>query len=95
MGESRWIFYFYQVNEITKKGQGEKTRYSGDKLIPPLVGILIIGIYIYTPTIGFMTLPYYMKIIGDSGNMPEGLALHCLESMERKLPATLSISKLG
>ena len=31
-------------------------------VIPPLIGILIMGIQ--TPTIGLMTIPYYMEIMG-------------------------------
>ena len=31
-------------------------------VIPPLIGILIMGIK--TPTIGLMTIPYYMEIMG-------------------------------
>ena len=30
--------------------------------LPPLIGILIMGIS--TPTIGLMTIPYYMEIMG-------------------------------
>ena len=39
-----------------------KSCYIGDKVIPPLIGILLMGIQ--TPTIGLMTIPYYIEIVG-------------------------------
>ena len=46
---------------------GQKSRFLGDKLIPPLIGILIIGIYIYIKPYYWVDefIPYYMENNGS------------------------------
>ena len=43
---------------------GQKSRFLGDKLIPPLIGNPYDGYINLIPTIGLMTIPYYMEIMG-------------------------------
>ena len=68
-GSGAWMAYGlsdktsnHDFIEFTVPGSINSQCWGLGMVIPPLIGILIMGIS--TPTIGLMTIPYYMEIMG-------------------------------